>query len=188
MPVDKFGRTDTTNSTRVVSGGVTLSQIKNTFLQRDGVNAATGDINLDSHKLINVRNPDNAQDVVTKTYCDSKDIEIKNEIKTYVDGRTAEALINVENLLKVANILTIYLPSTHEPYFSTKHRYVQGLYNAIVTLFKEGGNGIDVLKQFEGLPFVKDLKIAIMRVILDLSENDFIKLKGGLLIIGYLMF
>lgn len=38
MPVDKFGRTDTTNTTRVISGGITLSQANNAFLRRDGGN------------------------------------------------------------------------------------------------------------------------------------------------------
>ena len=37
MPVDKFGHTDVGITTqRIVSGGVTLSQMNNTFLRRDG--------------------------------------------------------------------------------------------------------------------------------------------------------
>lgn len=72
MPVDKFGRTETGISQRVVSGGVTSSQVNNTFLRRDGVNTATSDINLDSHKLINVLDPDNAQDAATRNYVDTK--------------------------------------------------------------------------------------------------------------------
>jgi len=74
MPVDKFGRTDAASAgstqvvERVVSGGVSLSQINDIFLQRDGENAATGDINLDSYKLINVGEPINDNDAATKNY------------------------------------------------------------------------------------------------------------------------
>jgi len=68
MPVDKFGRTAVGTSQRVVSGGVTLSQVNNTYLRRDGENTATADINLASHKLINVSDPANDQDAVTKKY------------------------------------------------------------------------------------------------------------------------
>ena len=80
MPVDKFGRTDgggtvangaTAQVQRVVSGGVTLSQVTDNFLQRDGGNAATGDINLDYHKLVNVGDPINNQDAVNKIYVDT---------------------------------------------------------------------------------------------------------------------
>ena len=72
MPVDKFGRTNVGTSQRVVSGGVTLTRVNNTFLRRVGGNAATGDINLDSHKLINVLNPTNDQDTATKHYVDGR--------------------------------------------------------------------------------------------------------------------
>ena len=65
MPIDIFGRTD---GSRVVSDGVTLSQVNNLFLRRDCGNTATSDINLDNHKLINVTDPTNDQDVVTKKY------------------------------------------------------------------------------------------------------------------------
>ena len=71
MPVDKFGRTDNTNSTRVISGGITLSQANNAFLRRDGGNAAAADINLDSHKLINIADPTNNKDAANKEYVDA---------------------------------------------------------------------------------------------------------------------
>ena len=45
MPVDVFGRTDANNSTRVISGGVTLSQVNNTFLRKEG-DTMTGDLYL----------------------------------------------------------------------------------------------------------------------------------------------
>jgi len=68
MPVDKFGRTDAP-STQIVER---VSQINDIFLQKDGENAATADINLDSHKLINVREPDSDHDAATKNYVDRK--------------------------------------------------------------------------------------------------------------------
>ena len=70
MPVDKFGHTDVGPSQRVISGGVTLTQAINTFLRRDGTSCASGDINLDSHKLVNVLDPINLQDAATKSYVD----------------------------------------------------------------------------------------------------------------------
>jgi F5/8 type C domain len=74
MPVDKFGRTDSASAQRVVSGGVTMSQATSVFLQRDGGNAITGDINLDSHKLINVKDPVIDQDAATKNYVDTRKV------------------------------------------------------------------------------------------------------------------
>ena len=74
MPIDKFGRTDTGGTTtieRVVTGGgVTLSQVGDSFLQRDGSNAATGNINLNHNKLINVGNPSEENDGSNKHYVD----------------------------------------------------------------------------------------------------------------------
>jgi hypothetical protein len=69
MTVDKFGRSD---ANRVTSGGITLSQANNSFLRRDGTNTASADINLDSHKLINVAAPTNIKDAVNKEYADAK--------------------------------------------------------------------------------------------------------------------
>lgn len=72
MSVDKFGRTNVGTLQRVVSGGVTLSQVNNTFLSRDGGNSATANINMDSHKLINVSDPTSDQDTATKHYVDNR--------------------------------------------------------------------------------------------------------------------
>ena len=72
MPVDIFGHTDVKNSQRTVAGGVTLSQVNNTFMRRDGETAADGDLNLNDHKLINVKDPVNAQDAATRSYVDSR--------------------------------------------------------------------------------------------------------------------
>lgn len=87
MPVDKFGRTNVGASQRVVSGGVTSSQVNNTFLRRDGENTATGDISLDSHKLINVLNPTNDQDAATKHYVDGRTLlPYKKFLTPYASG------------------------------------------------------------------------------------------------------
>ena len=210
MPVNKFGSTDTTNSTRVVSGGVTLTQVKNTFLQRDGANAATGDINLDSHKLINVRNPDNAQDAVTKAYCDEKlddlskglrtlnnhvvnDIEridrvnagLKTENQSLFDRvhnaeKKRDTYIDIESLLKVGNIISMLhlgvIGSTS--YFAEKLRQVQTLYDTISKLYK--GETVKKLKEFENQKFVCDFRNEVMRAILEISEDEFIRLKANL--------
>ena len=72
MPVDIFGHTNVKNSQRTVAGGVTLSQVNNTFLRRDGETAADGDLNLNAHKLINVKDPVNAQDAATRSYVDTR--------------------------------------------------------------------------------------------------------------------
>ena len=66
MPVDIFGN----SSQKVVCEGITLAQAINAFLRRDGGNAATADINLNSHKITNVLNPTSAQDATTKSYVD----------------------------------------------------------------------------------------------------------------------
>jgi len=52
MPVDKFGRTDAASVERIVSGGVTLNQINNTFLRLDGSNDVTGDIDMGGRLLV----------------------------------------------------------------------------------------------------------------------------------------
>ena len=87
MPVDKFGRTNVGTSQRVVSGGVTLSQVNNTFLRRDGENTATANISMDSHKLINVLDPTNDQDTATKHYVDGRALlPYKQFLAPYADG------------------------------------------------------------------------------------------------------
>jgi hypothetical protein len=71
MPVDKFGHTDVGYSERIIAGGITLSQANALFLRADGTNAATENINLDSHKLVNVLDPTGPQDGATKNYVDT---------------------------------------------------------------------------------------------------------------------
>jgi hypothetical protein len=72
MPVDKFGRTDdeVVQHTPIVTSsiGLTMGQINNTFLRRDGGNAMTADLNLNKHRLINLSEPTAADDAVTRQY------------------------------------------------------------------------------------------------------------------------
>jgi len=72
MPVDVFGRTDfASDSTHVISQGINTKQANDTFLRRDGGNVASSDIDLDSHKLVNVADPTNDKDAANKEYVDS---------------------------------------------------------------------------------------------------------------------
>jgi hypothetical protein len=92
MSVDKFGRTDANSSTRVVSGGITLSQANNVFFRRDGENAAAADINLDSHKLINIADPTNSKDAANKDYVDFSGV---NNVAKAGDTMTGNLSLNV---------------------------------------------------------------------------------------------
>src|ERR1043165_7264223 len=51
MPVDKFGHTDSRSLQRVVAGGVTLTQVNNTFARLDGSNAFVGNINMGGNSI-----------------------------------------------------------------------------------------------------------------------------------------
>src|ERR1043165_6155334 len=51
MPVDKFGHTDSTSTQRVVAGGVTLTQVNNTFARIDGSNAFVGNLNMGGNSI-----------------------------------------------------------------------------------------------------------------------------------------
>ena len=72
MPVDKFGKTDVGTMQRIVSGGVTLSQINNTFLRRDGENTASADIDMDGKAIKNLSLPDKQTDAANKQYVDNR--------------------------------------------------------------------------------------------------------------------
>src|ERR1043165_838868 len=51
MPVDKFGHTDSASTQRVVAGGVTLTQVNNTFARIDGSNAFVGNLNMGGNSI-----------------------------------------------------------------------------------------------------------------------------------------
>ena len=74
MPVDVFGKTTTStreDSQHVIFRGLTKTQANDKFLRRGGENAAEGDINLNSHKLVNVADPTSDKDAANKEYVDS---------------------------------------------------------------------------------------------------------------------
>ena len=50
----------------------TISNSVNTILRKDGSNSMTADLNLDDHKLINVKEPTNDKDGVNKKYFEDK--------------------------------------------------------------------------------------------------------------------
>jgi hypothetical protein len=77
---------------RVVSGGLNLTQVSDLFLQRDGSNTATGDINLDSHKLVNVRNPAADQDAATKKYVDDAK---NNKVSRSGDTMSGDLMLSI---------------------------------------------------------------------------------------------
>ena len=73
MPVNKFGDSDddntaifTTNTSSSI--GVTMAQINNVFLRRDGANNATGELNMSGHKVVNIATPSASGDAASKSY------------------------------------------------------------------------------------------------------------------------
>ncbi|KAH3735851.1 hypothetical protein DPMN_042409 [Dreissena polymorpha] len=95
MSVNIFGKTNAGSSQRVISGGVTLSQAINTFLRRDGKNAADANINMDSHNLINVLDPMNAQDAATKNYVDTRAVSKTGDTMTGTLDMNGRAITNL---------------------------------------------------------------------------------------------
>ena len=69
MPVDKFGRNG--DSITTVYTGLTIANLTNSFLRRDGGNTAIGAIDLNSNIIKNVSDPVSNEDVTTKNYIDA---------------------------------------------------------------------------------------------------------------------
>jgi hypothetical protein len=82
MPVNKFEKSEEANV--ITSLGVTISQIGNSFLRRDGSSTDAGDINVDRRKLINVADPTEGNYVTIKRYANDNtvskncDMNVKN--------------------------------------------------------------------------------------------------------------
>jgi len=95
MSVTIFGKTNAGSSQRVISGGVTLSQAINTFLRRDGKNAADANINMDSHNIINVLDPANAQDAATKHYVDNRAVSKSGDTMTGILNMNGQAITDL---------------------------------------------------------------------------------------------
>ena len=109
MAVDIFGSSGNTISSLYdddidfnydgVDSGIDVTQITNAFLRRDDGNTATGDLNLDSHKIINLSEPISNTDAATKAYVDSKsgtqaipnwalsEAVTAGQIRIYTDGQ-----------------------------------------------------------------------------------------------------
>lgn len=95
MPVDIFGHTIGVHSRgRTETPGVSMSKANNTFLRRDGTSLAGRDINLNSHKLINVSDPTDSQDAATKSYVDINSVEGTKVSRT---GDTMQGMLNMNN-------------------------------------------------------------------------------------------
>ena len=86
MPVNKFGDSGddtvifTTNTSSTI--GITLSQINNIFLRRDGANNATGDLNMGGHRIVNISSPSAAGDATSKSYVDSTTVSKTGDTMT----------------------------------------------------------------------------------------------------------
>ncbi|KAH3697557.1 hypothetical protein DPMN_085060 [Dreissena polymorpha] len=97
MSVNIFGKTNVGSSQRVISGGVTLSQAINTFLRRDGKNAADANINMSSNKIINVLDPSDDQDAATKNYVDTHAVSKTGDTMTGTLDMNGCAITNLLN-------------------------------------------------------------------------------------------
>jgi len=71
MPVDKFGRRYDNNKLQENdSSDVSLTQMNDVFLRRDGSNTIAGSINMAGNTLMNVSGPVHNHDVANKIYVD----------------------------------------------------------------------------------------------------------------------
>jgi len=73
MPVDKFGRRDyrpTQTLVNETTAVVSLSQMNDIFLTRDGKNTAVGTINMTGNTFTNASSPGNDHDAANKVYDD----------------------------------------------------------------------------------------------------------------------
>ena len=72
--VNKFGGTGDKPTIQHVSAagrGINAAEINNLFLRRDGANKATGDLDMDNHRVLNITDPTEAQDIANKRYVDN---------------------------------------------------------------------------------------------------------------------
>ncbi len=72
MSVNIFGQKYTKFSEKASSVGFVLAQANNLFLRRDGKINASDDMDLNSHKITNISDPENPQDGATKNYVDNR--------------------------------------------------------------------------------------------------------------------
>src|SRR5688572_5682660 len=126
MPVDKFGHTDSGSMQRVVAGGVTLSQVNNTFLRLDGTNALTGNLNLGGKSIEGLSlmyTPSEDNDLTNKKYVD------QHATRDYVSGMK----VSLGNLVRNTTSGIIYRfegtagPITAAPALSPNWRPTTGV-------------------------------------------------------------
>lgn len=72
MPIDKFGRMPKQKQqfTNETTAAISLTQMNDTFLRRDGRNTVFGTINMTGNTLTNVSNPVHDYDAANKVYVD----------------------------------------------------------------------------------------------------------------------
>jgi hypothetical protein len=70
--VNNSDSNSTTTASAGTSVGLTVSQIANLFLRRDGENKMSGDIDMGGNKLLNVADPVGVGDAANKKYADLK--------------------------------------------------------------------------------------------------------------------
>jgi len=68
MPVDKFGRRFGDMTQETSSSDVTITQMSDYFLRRDGTNTTIGSINMTGNTLMNVSKPVANHDAANKAY------------------------------------------------------------------------------------------------------------------------
>ena len=93
MSVDKFGRQSSSQSS-AMAPGASVRYVNNNFIRRDGSNDIEGELSMNSHKLVNLSEPTEAQDAATRGYV--KNFTRNNFLK--IDGtNNMEGDLNVNN-------------------------------------------------------------------------------------------
>ena len=100
MPVDKFGRNG--DSATPVYTEINITNLTNTFLWRDGGNAAIGAIDMNNNTIKNVSESLTNQDVAIKNYVDTNTFTktggvVSGDIKLNV-GSDLERSLGCDNL------------------------------------------------------------------------------------------
>src|SRR5688572_12112580 len=141
MPVDKFGHTDSGSMQRVVAGGVTLTQVNNTFLRLDGANALAGNLKLGGNTI----------EGLSTTYTPSEDNHLTN--KKYVDQHATRDYVSgmkvsPGNLVRNTTSGIIYRfegtagPMTTAPALSPNWRPTTGV---VICVLREAPEGKQIL-------------------------------------------
>ena len=84
MSVNKFGDSGGDRYITPVSSsiGLTMSQITNVFLRRDGGNNAVGVLDMNNHKIVGIADPAGPSDAVNKKYVDQNTVNSSGDLMT----------------------------------------------------------------------------------------------------------